>query len=245
MPDKTPDPAPTAEPKTADELLQELTEVKATLSAEREASEGVRQSFVQAINAASNAPAAPLASAPEPEPEDIPTSEDFDEDHANATARLSATMIKRGLSEYDHAKSAENAELRDAVLTMEWDRVRTEDPKNFDRLSKHINAAMQKPGARRPGAIRTLFYQLRGQYMPQLQEMDRQDKSREPVVDPNPPVGDDSKAKPVDDVLNAEEILVIKGMGQDATQYFRTRYSKDPKFADGYLRSLGLPEAPK
>jgi hypothetical protein len=243
MPDEPNDQTPT-EPQAsdADRLLAELSELKTTLAAEREASQGLRESFVQAFQATQRAPA---PATPPPEPEDVPTPEEFEEDHANATARLAATMIKRGLSEYHQTTSGETAALRDAVLTMEWDRVRQEDPKNFDRLSKHVNQALQQPGARRPGAIRDIFYRLRGQYMPQLQEMDRKERLAEPVPEPNAPTGTPPEPAKKFDTLNAEEILVIKGMRSKPSEYFYNKHGKAPEFEEGYLRSLGLPEETK
>lgn len=243
MPDPPKDQTPTddqpAQP-TADELLKELADVKKDLAATNQASAALREAFVEAVQTTQRHQSAEPA--PADEPDDIPTPEDFDEDHAQATARLAATMIKRGLSEYHQTQSAENASLRDAVLSMEWEKVRAEDPKNFDRLSKHINQALNRSEMRRPGAVRQLFYSLRGQYMPQLQEMDRKEKLAEPVPNPNPPVGEPPK-EPEKTTLTAGEIEIIRGLRQNPNDYYRMKYGKDPDFADGYLTSVGLPEA--
>lgn len=249
MPDENPNQDPsTGQPgagnsPTADDLLKELTELKSSLAEERSARTQL-QEFTQQVVGALSQPRQPEARQ-EPEADDIPDDDDFDNDRVGSTARVAATMLKRGLSEYDQGLRRELAELRSATASTEFESVRQEDPKNFARLEKMLRSHFQKhPDALRPGAVRQAFYQLRGQYSPQLQEMDRKEAERraaEPVADPAPASGPSSK-KEVFDELNSEELEVIRGLRGDPKTYFTMRHGRQPKFEKGYLAGLGFRE---
>lgn len=216
--------------------------MKETLSAEREATQALRQAFVETLSNARNNYPQPVAQADGDDGDDepLPTQEDFDEDHAGATARLTAAMLKRGLNAYHNNISQDLQGIRTAVAEIEWERVRQEDPKNFGRLEKLMRDHFrQSPPS--PGEVRQVFYNLRGRYHSQLKELDAKERLSEPTPTPNPPTGKEPP-KPKHDVLNAEEIMVIKGMRTDAKSYFQTRYGREPNFEDGYLRGLGIQE---
>jgi len=236
----TQDPTPEAKASpSAEDLLRELTEARQSLAAEQQASQQLRETFTQVLKTARATAPAPTPREPE---EPLPTQEDFEEDYPSATARLAAAMLKRGLTQYHESQSGEIGELRDAVLDMEWEKVRGEDPKNFRRLERLMKDWFdENPHAKRPGAVKKVFYSMRGQYMKELNDMDRQDALKEPTPTPNAPTGKESK-KETFDKLNGEEIAVAKGMGVSPSVYFKQRYGRDAKFEDGYARSLGFRE---
>lgn len=227
--------------RTADDVMRELTQTRSelqqerqALKAEREAVAGLRDSLVRSVQSQPRP-----APAPEPD-EPLPADEEFDNDRLGATARVSAAVVKRALSSYDGAIRGEIQELRRAQLDTEWERVRAEDPKNFQRLEKGMRQYLES-NEYSPGLVRNLFYRMRGEHMPRLLEMDRADREKEPTTKPNSPSGPRRDTTSYD-TLTAEEVKTIRGLNITPESYIGLKHSKVAKFEKGYLSSLGFEE---
>lgn len=226
--------------RSADDVARELAETRealarerAALQAEREAVAGLRDSLVAAVRPQ-------VQPAPEPD-EPLPGDDDFDKDRLGSTARVSAAVVKRALTSYDGAIRGELAELRRAQLDTEWERVKAEDPKNFTRLEKGMRQYLEQNDYT-PGLVRNLFYRMRGEYMPRLMEMDRADREKEPTPKPNAPAGPRRSTTENHDVLSADEIKTIRGLGITPSSYFGLKHQREAKFEKGYLTSIGFQE---
>ena len=179
------------------------------------------------------------AQAPEPGP-DLPTDDEWEADRPSATAKLTQAQIREGLRAYDSVRGAEIAEVKSALVEVEWERVRAEDSKNFGRLEATMKAYFTKhPEEKRPGAVREAFVRLRGIHYAKLQEMDRAERQTDTVVDPAPGGQTTRKGKEAD-AFSRDEVKAIRGLGADPRHYFLAKHGREPEFAKGYLVSVGL-----
>ena len=238
------DPA-TAAP--APDVEARLAAMKAEFDKEREAITAERAGLTALVSTVSDL-ASRLAPPPAPAPDPnagLPTEEEWEQDRPSAAAKLSQVQIREALRAYDEVRGAEIAETRAALVDVEWERVRAEDPKNFGRLEATMRSYFQKnPDAKRPGAVRDAFIRLRGIHYGKLQEMDRAERQTEPIVDPAPSSGGratkSTKVEP--DMFLPSEVRVIKGLGSDPKHYFMAKHGREPQFDKGYLSSVGLRE---
>ena len=227
--------APSAEDRLAalEKMQTEIAAERSAISREREGMQSLTTTLAELISQTRPAPA------PAPAP-DIPSDEDFETDRVGSTARLSQAQVRAGLEAYDSVRGAEIAELKSALVDVEWERVRTEDPKNFGRLEATMKAYFQKnPAEKRPGAVREAFVRLRGIHYGKLQEMDRAERQTETIVDPAPGGQPTRKGKETD-VFTPAEVKTIRGLRADPRHYFLAQQGREPEFAKGYLESVGL-----
>lgn len=227
--------APSVEERMAalEKASNDLAAERTAITREREGMQSLATTLAELVAQTRPAPA------PEPVP-DIPSDDDFEADRVGATARLTQAQIREGLRAYDSVRGAEIAELKGALVDVEWERVRGEDPKNFGRLEATMRAYFQKhPDEKKPGAVREAFVRLRGIHYNKLQEMDRAERQTDVVVDPAPGGQPPRKAKETD-AFSANEVKAIRGLGADPRYYFLAKHGREPEFAKGYLDSVGL-----
>lgn len=182
----------------------------------------------------------------QPEPVADPALEgEFDE----ATVRAAGALAKKQLEAYHNEIAPAIQDLRTGQFESEWQRAKAEDPKNFGRLEttmrKHFDA---KPELKQPGAVATLFTQMKGHNYNKLQEMDRAERQKE-IDNPEPNMTTapaDKKSDKVD-TLDENEWNLIRKMGRenDGTphvepeHYFLSKYGRYPNFEDNYLEERG------
>lgn len=229
---------------TVEDKLAELEKLRADVEAERQAMVAQRAQTEELNNTMSSLAAAiAQQNAPaEPQYEDDPMPEDYDE----RTLQAAATMTKRALREYHNGIAPAIENLRSGQFESEWDRVRSQDPKNFDRMKNQMRKYFDdNPGAKQPGALANLFVQMRGTHFQKLQEMDAAERAaalNTPTPDPSPLSA--PKAGKADNAttFNEDELRIIRGM-QGAVHpedYYLGRYGEKPNFPEGYLAGLGF-----
>ena len=235
--------SPTPEEVMA-EKMAELDKMKADMTAERQALATDRANTNELNSTISNLTTA-LQDANRPAPEPEPDLGEYDE----ATLRAAAQLTKKQLEAY-HSEIAPRLERNDAAqFENEWARERTADPKNFDRMEqtmrKHFDA---NPGLKQPGAVATLFVQMKGTHYNKLQEMDRADRQLE-IENPTPAPTNDpvKKSAGAGDSLSDEEWKFIRGLGRDGEgnpnvdpeHYFLSKHGRYPDFDDNYIEDRG------
>ena len=228
-------PAPSVEERMAalERMRTDIETERTSLSREREGMQTLATTLAEIV--AQNRP----APAPEPGP-DLPTDEEWEQDRPSAVAKLAQAQFREGLRAYDSVRGAEIAEVKSALVEVEWERVRAEDPKNFGRLEATMKSYFAKhPDEKRPGAVREAFTRLRGIHYGKLQEMDRAERQTDQVVDPAPGGQPPRKGKEVD-AFSPHEVKAIRGLGADPRHYFLAKHGREPEFAKGYLDSVGL-----
>ncbi len=242
MPDKPEDPTPEQlmEQKMAEleTMKAELSAQKAEITAQRDQSTELNRTMAGLTDAIRQ------QNTPEPAPDPALEGE-FDE----ATVRAAAALSKKQLEAYHNEIAPAIQDLRAGQFESEWERARRDDPKNFGRLEqtmrKHFDS---KPELKQPGAVGTLFTQMKGHHYNKLQEMDRAERQKEidnPEPNPTTPVHDKKSTKV--DELNEEEWKLIRGMGRehDGTpnvspeHYYLAKHGKWPNFGDQYLEAHG------
>jgi hypothetical protein len=221
-----------------DSIKADLTAQKADLAAQRGQSDELNRTMSGLTDAIrlQNQPAEVIDPALEGE---------YDE----ATVRAAGALAKKQLEAYHNEIAPAIQDLRAGQFESEWQRVRTEDPKNFDRLNttmrKHFDA---NPGLKQPGAVAQLFTQMKGHHYNKLQEMDRAERQKE-IDNPEPNMTTapaDRKSDKVD-TLDENEWGLIKGMGRERDgspnvepeHYFLAKYGRFPNFEDKYLEGRG------
>jgi hypothetical protein len=228
--------------KSAEDLLAELATVRGDLTRERESLRAEREAVGQLRDAVVGMAGQYSQPQAQPEPDEpLPGDDEFDNDRVGSTARVSAAVVKRALTSYDGSIRGEIQELRAAQLDTEWERVKTEDPKNFARLERGMREFFNR-NEYSPGMVKNVFYRMRGEYMPKLLELDRAEREREPVATPNS-AAPARKSTATFDTLDPHEIATIRGLNVTPESYFGLKHERQPKFEKGYLASVGLPEA--
>ncbi len=238
--------SPTPEEVMA-EKMAEMDKMKADLAAERQQLAADRQNndelnrtmagLTDAMNNA-NRPAPP----PEPELEG-----EYDE----TTLRAAAQLTKRSLEAYHNEMAPRHAALEAGQFESEWRAAKTADPKNFGRMEqtmrKHFDS---NPALKQPGAVDTLFVQMKGQHYDKLQEMDRADRQKEienPEPNPTNYIDKSNKSDSID-TLTDDEGGMIRGVNRGVededsrTQpehYYLAKHGHYPNFEEGYLEKRG------
>lgn len=224
---------------SVEDRMAALEKMRGDLEAERSALTAERTGMQTLATTLAEIVAQTRPAQVEPEPE-LPTEEEWEQNRQSAVAKLTQAQLREGLRAYDSVRGAEIDEVKSALVDVEWERVRQEDPKNFGRLEATMRAYFTKhPAEKRPGAVKEAFTRLRGIHYTKLQEMDRAERQSEPVIDPAPGGQPPRKGKEAD-TFSAHEVKAIRGLGADPRHYFLAKHGREPNFGKDYLSSVGL-----